>query len=189
MEKFTGLIIIGCWIIFLAYWVISALRQKAVAERQSPWSALAHRIPLGCSYVLLVAWYLPPPMNLSVTPHADWARAAGALVCVLGLFVTLWARWTLAGNWSSDVTYKQGHELIRTGPYRFVRHPIYTGLLIMCLGTAIEIGELRGWLALPLMAAAFWIKLKQEERLLLRHFPDEYPAYCKQVKALVPFLI
>ena len=53
----------------------------------------------------------------------------GALVCLLGLFVTLWARWTLAGNWSSDVTFKQGHELIRTGPYRFVRHPIYTGIL------------------------------------------------------------
>ena len=106
---------------------------------------------------------------------------------MLGLLVTLWARWTLAGNWSSDVTFKQGHELIRRGPYRFVRHPIYTGLLMMCLGTAIEIGHSR--LAGLLVAAAFWIKLKQEERLLLRHFPDEYPAYQKQVKAIVPFLI
>ena len=113
----------------------------------------------------------------------------GRLVCALGLFVTLWARWTLAGNWSSDVTFKQGHELIRTGPYRLVRHPIYTGLLVMALGTALNVGQLRGWLALPLMAAAFWIKLKQEERLMLRHFPNEYPAYQKQVKALVPFVI
>ena len=87
------------------------------------------------------------------------------------------------------MTFKRGHELIKTGPYQFVRHPIYTGLLVMCFGTAIEIGRARGWLALPLMAIAFWIKLKQEERLLLRHFPNEYPVYQKQVKALVPFVI
>jgi protein-S-isoprenylcysteine O-methyltransferase Ste14 len=189
MAKISGLTIIGCWVIFIAYWIISALRVKAIAEKQSLWSALTHRIPLALSYFLMLDGHLPPPLNLSVTSHANWALAMGDFICVLGLFVTLWARWTLAGNWSSVVTFKEGHELIRRGPYQFVRHPIYTGILAMCLGTAIGIGELRGWLALPLMAAAFWIKLKQEERLMLRHFPDEYPAYQKQVKALVPFII
>lgn len=189
METISGPIILGCWVIFIVYWLISARRVKVTAERQSLVSALTHRIPLGFSYLLMANWYLPPPLNLSVTPHADWAQAMGDLVCGLGLFVTLWARRTLADNWSSDVTFKQGHELIRIGPYRFARHPIYTGILIMCLGTAIEIGRLRGWLALPLMAIAFWIKLKQEERLMLRHFPDQYLAYQKQVKALVPFVI
>jgi hypothetical protein len=100
-----------------------------------------------------------------------------------------WARHTLAGNWSSNVTFKQEHELVRTGPYRYVRHPIYTGLLIMSLGTAIEIGQLHCWLSIPISAIGFWIKLSQEERLLLRHFPNEYPAYQKQVKALVPFVL
>jgi protein-S-isoprenylcysteine O-methyltransferase Ste14 len=185
----SGGIIIWCWIIFGAYWFVNSFAQKKTAERQSIGSALVHRIPLGVSYCLLAIQTLPAPMNLLVTPNGLWARAAGVLVCVLGLFVTLWARRTLAGNWSSDVTFKTGHELIRRGPYRFVRHPIYTGLLIMCLGTTIEIARLRSWLALPLMAAAFWIKLKQEERLMLRHFPDEYRAYQKQVKALVPFVI
>jgi protein-S-isoprenylcysteine O-methyltransferase Ste14 len=189
MAKISDQIILGCWIIFLLYWLISAMRAKATAERQSVWSALAHRIPLGFSYFLLADGRLPPPMNLSVTPHAAWARMLGDAVCALGLFVTLWARWTLAGNWSSDVTFKQGHELIRTGPYRFVRHPIYTGLLVMCLGTAIEIGRLRCWLAMLPMAVAFWIKLKQEERLMLQHFPEAYPAYQQKVKALVPFII
>jgi protein-S-isoprenylcysteine O-methyltransferase Ste14 len=189
MEKISNLIILACWIIFIVYWIISAQRAKAIAEKQSILSALAHRIPLGFSYFLLVFRRPPPPMNLRLIPDVDWALAIGVLVCGLGLFMTIWARWTLAGNWSSDVTFKEGHELIRTGPYGFVRHPIYTGLLVMCLGTAIEVGRLRCWLALPLMAAAFWIKLKQEERLMLRHFPDEYPAYQKQVKALVPFVI
>jgi protein-S-isoprenylcysteine O-methyltransferase Ste14 len=189
MEAASNSIIVACWIIFVVYWFVSALRVKAIAERQSLLSALAHRIPLGLSYWLLMFRRLPPPLNQQLTPHADWAMATGTAVCGLGLFVTIWARWTLAGNWSSDVTFKQGHELVRTGPYRFVRHPIYTGLLAMSLGTAIEVGRLRCWLALPLMAFAFWIKLKQEERLMLRHFPEDYPVYQKQVKALMPFVI
>jgi protein-S-isoprenylcysteine O-methyltransferase Ste14 len=189
MSTISGLIILGCWIIFLGYWLVTAFSQKATAERQSLPSALAHRIPLGFCYILLAVRRLPPPMNLRLIPDADWVLLTGALICLFGLFITLWARRTLAGNWSSDVTFKQGHELVRTGPYRFVRHPIYTGLLVMCLGTTIEIGKLRGGLALALMTVAFWIKLKQEERLMLRHFPDEYPVYQRQVKALVPFIL
>jgi protein-S-isoprenylcysteine O-methyltransferase Ste14 len=189
MATFTQWLIPSCWVAFLLYWLVMARRVKTTAEMQSLFSAMLQRIPLGLSYYLMLAWWLPPDLDRVVTPHTDWARAAGDLVCVLGLFVTLWARRTLAGNWSSDVTFKQDHELIRTGPYRFARHPIYTGLLLMCLGTAIAIARVRGWLALPLMALAFWIKLSQEERLLLRHFPDAYPAYKKQVKAIVPFIL
>ena len=189
MVEFSDQIILGCWITFLVCWFVSARRVKVTAEGQGILSALVHRIPLGMSYFLMANWHLPPELNRSVTSHAEWVQAAGDLVCVLGFFITIWARRTLAGNWSSDVTFKQGHELIRRGPYQFARHPIYTGILTMCLGTAIEMGRVRGWLALPLMALAFWIKLKQEERLLLRHFPGDYPAYQKQVKALVPFII
>ena len=128
-------------------------------------------------------------MNVKLLPAKAWILVVGAVISVLGLGVTIWARRTLAGNWSSDVTFKRGHELIRTGPYRFARHPIYTGLLSMCLGTAVVMGAMRYWLALPVMTVAFWIKLKQEERLLLRHFPEGYTAYQKQVKALVPLVI
>ena len=178
-----------CWAVFIVYWLISAPWAKVAREKQSVWAALSHRVPLGCSYVLLANFHLPPPMNLPVTPCVNWAQAMGAFICVSGLLLTLWARWTLGGNWSSSVTFKQGHELIQAGPYRFVRHPIYTGLLVMALGTAVDIGQLRCWLALPLMAVAFLIKLKQEEKLLLRHFPQEYPIYKRKVKALVPFVV
>jgi protein-S-isoprenylcysteine O-methyltransferase Ste14 len=189
METVSGPIIAFCWIIFVAYWLISALKGKVIAEKQSLPAALAHRIPVGLSAWLLAYHRWPAPMNQSLIPHSDGVLAIGVLLCLFGLFVTLWARWTLAGNWSSDVTFKQDHELVRSGPYRFVRHPIYTGLLAMCLGTAVESGALRCWLALVLVSVGFWIKLSQEERLLLRHFPDAYPKYCKQVKALVPFVL
>src|SRR5579872_5319815 len=143
MTVAFGSIIGLCWAIFVVYWLLSAPWTKVVAEKQSLWSGLAHRIPLVCSYVLLAYIHLPPPLNLAITPRADWAGALGAAVCFLGLLVALWARWTLGGNWSSAVTFKQGHELIRNGPYRFVRHPIYTGLLIMALGTVLDFGSLR----------------------------------------------
>jgi protein-S-isoprenylcysteine O-methyltransferase Ste14 len=165
------------------------LGQKATAERKSWLSSLPHRIAFGLGIMLLAFAQWPRPLNQALTPQADWVRAIGVVICVSGLLVTLWARRTLAGNWSSNVTFKQGHELIKTGPYRFVRHPIYTGLLVMFLGTAVDIGLLRCWLGLLVMGIGLWIKLKQEEALMLRHFPDTYPAYQKQVKALVPFVI
>jgi protein-S-isoprenylcysteine O-methyltransferase Ste14 len=189
MATVSNSIIIGCWIIFLVWWLVSARRVKTTAERQSWASSIAHRIPVGLSYVLLLNPGLPPPLNLALTPHTDSARVFGTVVCVFGLLVTIWSRHKLGGNWSSEVAFKQGHELIKTGPYRFVRHPIYAGLLLMCLGTAIVVGRIHSWLGLLLLCAGFWIKLKQEESLLLRHFPNEYPAYQKQVKALVPFVV
>jgi len=182
-------IIVACWATFIVYWIVSALRTKVIVERQDLLSALAHRIPVGLGWWMLAYPNWPPPMNFTVVSHAGWLRMVGAAICIYGLCFTLWARWTLSGNWSSDVTFKQGHELITTGPYRFVRHPIYTGLLIMSLGTAIEIGQGRCWLSIPVTAIGFWIKLSQEERLLLRHFPEAYPAYQKHVKALVPFIL
>jgi protein-S-isoprenylcysteine O-methyltransferase Ste14 len=182
-------IIVGCWIIFCAYWFITALKVKATAEQQSLSSAQKYRIPVLLGWFLMAFHGLPSPFNLQSTPRTDLTQIIGAAVCVAGLFVTIWARRSLAGNWSSDVTLKQGHELIKAGPYRFVRHPIYTGLLAMCLGAAIDAGHLRSWLGLALVFVGFWIKLKQEETLMLRHFPDDYPTYRKQVKALVPFII
>lgn len=91
-------IVLACWIIFFLYWAINAWRVKATAEKQSLWSALVHRLPLGCSYVPLANGQLPVPMSFSVMPHAGWAQALGVIVCVLGLLVTPWTGKTLAGN-------------------------------------------------------------------------------------------
>jgi protein-S-isoprenylcysteine O-methyltransferase Ste14 len=181
--------ILACWCVFAAYWLISAFRTKAVAEKQSAASMLAHRLPVGLGWWMLAFPRWPPPMNVAVVPHSEWIQLTGAAICGYGLFFTIWARRTLAGNWSSDVTFKRGHELVRTGPYRIVRHPIYTGLLLMSLGTAIVLGKLHCWVSIPITALGFWIKLSQEEKLLLRHFPEQYPEYRKQVKALLPGLL
>ncbi len=182
-------IIAVCWVIFIVVWLVNAARTKHTVEKQSVPSMLAHRIPVGLSWWLLLVPKWPSPWNWQIIPRTELVQMTGAMICVGGLVFTLWARKTLAGNWSSDVTFKQDHELIRTGPYHFVRHPIYTGLLVMWIGTAIAIGQLRGAVSVLLVAIGFWIKLSQEERLMIRHFPDTYPIYKREVKALVPFVI
>jgi protein-S-isoprenylcysteine O-methyltransferase len=189
MATVSNSLIIGCWIVFIGYWAVSAFGQKATAEQKSWLSSMPYRVPLTLGGLLLWFPRFSHPLNLALTPHTDLARAFGAVVCVFGLLVTIWSRRTLGGNWSSEVAFKQGHELVKTGPYRYARHPIYTGLLLMCLGTAVEVGQLHSWLGLLLLCVGFWIKLMQEEALMLRYFPNEYPAYQKQVKALVPFVI
>ena len=189
MTTVSNLAICACWLIYIVYWVGSARGTKPVAERQSWLSFIVHRGPILLGGILLLYPKPPYPLRLALTPQTDLAEAIGAVVCVLGLAMAIWSRRTLAGNWSATVTFKQGHELVQAGPYRFVRHPIYTGILLMILGSAIEVGRLHSWLGFLILAIGFWIKLKQEESLLLRHFPDEYPAYRSRVKALVPFLI
>lgn len=189
MAANAGFIIIGCWIFFIVYWTVTAFRQKRAAERSSFVSSLPYRVPLVLGGFLLWFQRFPHPLSFALTPHAEPEWILGAAICAFGLATAIWARRTLAGNWSSEVTFKQSHELIRTGPYHFVRHPIYTGLILMCLGTAIAPGQVHSWLGFLLLCVGFWIKLKQEERLMLQHFPDEYPAYQSQVKALVPFII
>jgi protein-S-isoprenylcysteine O-methyltransferase Ste14 len=118
MAEISDSTIIGCWAAFLLYWLISAQKVKAIAEKQSLASALRHRILVGLGWWLLAFQGLPPPLNSHLTPRTDLTQTIGAAICVAGLLVTIWARKTLAGNWSSDVTFKQDHELVKAGPYR-----------------------------------------------------------------------
>jgi protein-S-isoprenylcysteine O-methyltransferase Ste14 len=87
------------------------------------------------------------------------------------------------------VTLKEGHELVERGPYRFVRHPIYTGILTMFFATALAQGHLAGFAGTLLMFASFWIKLRGEENLMLKQFPERYRAYQQRAKRIIPFVL
>jgi protein-S-isoprenylcysteine O-methyltransferase Ste14 len=113
----------------------------------------------------------------------------GLLLTVSGLLVVLWARVILGSNWSGSVTLKEDHELVEKGPYAYVRHPIYSGSLLMFLGTAIIIGNLGGFIGFPVFFISCWIKMKQEEILMIEHFGEEYPEYMTRTKALIPYLL
>jgi protein-S-isoprenylcysteine O-methyltransferase Ste14 len=182
-----SVIVFACWAAFAVTWMIAALFVKRTVERSWGSGRLLFWIvapmfvwTIFKSQSLAARWVWTP------TPSSEWL---GAIVVLLGLSVCLWARLVLGGNWSGAVTLKQDHELIERGPYHYVRHPIYTGFLLMALGTAILHARSSEFVFVGLLLAGLWFKLHAEEALLTRHFPDAYPEYRRRVKALIPYVL
>jgi protein-S-isoprenylcysteine O-methyltransferase Ste14 len=143
---------------------------------------------VGAFLILRRGGLVSPSWNVILWRRTLWTGLLADAIVLAGLAVSLWARTTLGGNWSASVTFKENHELIERGLYRYVRHPIYSGLLLMVLGAAILFGRLFGFIALVIVFLGFWFKSRQEERLLTRHFPEAYPSYKSRVRALIPFV-
>lgn len=183
-------LILGLWAAWLIYWSVSALNVKTTRRRESLLSRAGHGVPL-----LIAAWLLVTPrlssgmLGARFMPAGPAGSLAGTGLVLLGLLFTVWARVHLGRNWSGIVTLKQDHELIRSGPYRWVRHPIYTGLLLAFIGSAIALGQWRGGLAVLLVFAALWRKLRLEERWMIETFGAAYTSYRNEVAALIPFVL
>ena len=178
------------WLIWIAIWVVMARRVKTTVHTESLGQRLLHLIPLYVAFYLLVARSVPwPALEIRFVPRAYWPANLGIALTIAGLALAVWARLWLAGNWSGYVTLKSGHELITTGPYRYARHPIYTGLLLALIGTGIAVGEVRALLAVLLAAGSFWWKLRREEALMRSEFGSTYVEYAARVKALVPGVV
>jgi protein-S-isoprenylcysteine O-methyltransferase Ste14 len=182
-------LIFASWAIFIGYWLVNVRRVKSTAVHEPLKSTLLNRLPTVAGGLLLLFPQLIPTLSEIRTPHGPIAIVFAVALCYVGLGIAIWARRTLADNWSSVVMLKEGHELIESGPYRFVRHPIYTGILVMILGSTVTVATAQGWLALLLFFLGFVMRLRQEEALLMTHFGAEYPEYRKRVKALVPFVV
>jgi protein-S-isoprenylcysteine O-methyltransferase Ste14 len=180
----------ACWLIFLAFWLLAAISTKRSVYRESRSQRLRYSILLIAGYFLLIGGHrLPYPLSAGVISRLQIIAWAGVILCVTGLSFCIWARATLGRNWSGTITLKEGHELIERGPYRLVRHPIYTGLIAMFLGTVIVLGHAAGIAGLVLAFLSFWIKLREEERIMLKQFPDQYAAYQQRVKRIIPFVL
>lgn len=181
-------IIAALWVAWAVYWLISALSNKTTVRRESLASRLAYVLPLLVGG-LLIGWrHLPWEwLNERLWPRSLAAYWIGVALLAAGLAFSVWARVHLGRNWSGSVTVKEGHELIRTGPYAYVRHPIYTGLIAALLGTAITSGTVRAALGLAIVVAGFLYKLRLEEAFMRETFPDQYPDYAATVPRLIPF--
>ena len=176
------------WFAWVVYWVWASRRTKPSERREPTASRLLHVLPLILAVGLLWSDRVPVAfLNERAYPWAPWEFWIGVLMTALGLLFTVWARVYLGRNWSAVVTIKRGHELIDTGPYSLVRHPIYTGLLVAFVGSAIARGEWRGVLAVLITWAALWRKLRFEEGWMIQRFGEQYIAYSRRVPALVPF--
>ena len=190
MEVLAKNIITFCWGAFAVVWVLAALFTKRTVYHESAIRRLCYIIPiaLGC-FLLFRGYRLGPPFSIQIIPQSEAIFVVAAILCLCGLGMCLWARAVLGRNWSGTVTLKQDHELIIRGPYQLVRHPIYTGLLVLMIGTVLERGTLAGIIGLVLSFVSFWIKSNYEEELMHKQFPDQYAAYRTRVKRLIPFVL
>jgi protein-S-isoprenylcysteine O-methyltransferase Ste14 len=177
------------WLLWAAYWWLASYAAKHTDRREPLGSRLLHVLPLLFSGWLLWSDRLDGSfLGVRMFPRTTWVFWAATLITAVGLLFAVWARVHLGRNWSGTVTIKQDHELIVSGPYALVRHPIYTGLLVALLGTATARGEWRGLLAVLIAGAALWRKLGVEERWMTERFGQQYEDYRRRVPALVPRL-
>ncbi len=183
----------ACWGSFLLYFMMSARSVKPTQERRGDGIFLRVVVTILVAFLFFESFGLPfsvYPLDLRLIPHSEATMGAGVIFTTAGLMVALAARKTLAGNWSAsdEAVIKIGHELITTGAYGHVRHPLYSGALLMFLGTALFAGTISAFILFLFVLLSLLISLRREEDLLMEHFPQEYPAYKKRVKALIPFI-
>jgi protein-S-isoprenylcysteine O-methyltransferase Ste14 len=178
------------WLIVIVYWFVAACFVKRAVRTQSAldrvgWAALPAGIAIVCSLALGELH----PERVHLVRYSYGFAIVWFVVLFLGAVFAVWARTTLGRNWSGMVTIREGHTLVRSGPYRWLRHPIYTGLLAMVFATAIFYGTV---LALSLAVYALLIvamKIRLEEVWMIEEFGDEYREYQRKVKALIPKVI
>lgn len=162
----------ACWLMFGLYWLASAFNRKVTKKRETYVQRFGYTLPLVAGFYFLFrpeAHYYPV-LGARFIPSGRSSEWIGVLLTAAGIAVAIWARRHLGSNWSGVVTLKEGHELIRTGPYRNIRHPIYTGILLGLLGTMITIGEVRGLVGLGIAWLSFYIKARREESFLVEEF-------------------
>jgi protein-S-isoprenylcysteine O-methyltransferase Ste14 len=175
------------WYAFLIYWIISASRLKQIKQEEDPGGRLFHIA------VVVVAFYLLFRTSFGISildtrfiPYDFRIQYAGVALTWLGIAFAIWARHSIGANWSGRVTLKVDHQLIQSGPYAYVRHPIYTGLLLANAGAALFIGQWRCVAALVIFLAEMSRKALKEERLMLSEFGDRYAEYRHRTGFLIP---
>ena len=177
------------FLVLAAVWLFGMLTTKPDVRFQSGGSRLLEVSLSLLAFCLVFTRYFQSGWRAqSFVPNTDLTGVAGLLLVTVGIAFSIWARLHLGGNWSASVTVKQGHTLIRRGPYTIVRHPIYTGLLISVFGVALIVGEIRGLLGVGVLFLSFWLKSRMEEQFMLEQFGADYRSYQERVKALIPYV-
>ena len=174
------------WLLFGLYWIVSAFKLKKTKKRESWSQRFRYVLPLVVAFYLLRRGAHYGWLGARFVPANDAAAWVGVALTAAGVGIAFWARWHLGTNWSGVVTLKEGHELIRSGPYRNIRHPIYTGILLAFLGSAVALGEVRGLLAVTIAWLSFYTKARREESFLTQEFGPSFAEHSKRTGMFLP---
>lgn len=185
--KATTLLCIAEWACFILYWEAAAKNSSVAKVSESRKSRQVHQLLLNAALLLelVPVWGL----RQQILPRTAFAAWTGLGIETASVVLGVWARRVLGSHWSGEITIKVDHLLIRTGPYRIVRHPIYAAWLGMFAGTAIVSGEMHALLGFAMAAFAYRRKIRLEEANLKNAFGVEYEAYRRDTWALVPWLL
>lgn len=175
------------WYAFLLVWGVAAFWVKSAKVAEPTAGRMVHTLVMAAGFFLLFSrradvWVL----KQRFVAEEPWVAIAGIALTFAGAALAIWARFIIGENWSAKVTRKIGHELVRSGPYRLVRHPIYSGLLLAVIGTALVVGEWRAVLAIPFVLASESLKARREEEFMLAEFGDAYRQYRSETGFLIP---
>jgi protein-S-isoprenylcysteine O-methyltransferase Ste14 len=188
LELIVGIAIPALWLVWLGYWWYGARDVKRTRQPEPAGSQIRHRAPLILGVLLFAApRLLPRVLTHRFLPPGPIFPVLGTVLLALGLGFSAWARHHLGRNWSAHVVVKEDHALVRTGPYRRLRHPIYTGMLLGFLGMAIAIGEWRALAGFLCFLVSFAVKSRLEEARMRETFPA-YDQYRRETSALIPFV-
>jgi len=176
-----------CWWLLMAVWLILVFSIKRAKQRETGVERLQHIIPVAIGFWLLFGskphW---AGLRFQLLPQAPNIWLTGLLVTALGVAIAIWARLSLGANWSGSVTLKSDHELIRRGLYRWIRHPIYSGILLGMIGTAVIRGNLRALLGILVVWASFYFKARREERFLKQEFGTDFDEHARHTGMFLP---
>jgi protein-S-isoprenylcysteine O-methyltransferase Ste14 len=177
------------WYALAIYWAISALRVKQTKVQEDLGGRLLHISLMGLAFLFLFSHRLDLGfLGQRFAPASDWLRTSGIVLTFVGAGIAIWARYSLGQYWSARVTLKVDHQLIRSGPYAWVRHPLYSGLLLAMAGSALVAGEWRAVVGFLLGLMEFSRKAAKEEALLATEFGDQYQEFRKRTGFLAPRL-
>jgi protein-S-isoprenylcysteine O-methyltransferase Ste14 len=175
------IIIPAVWLAFWIFWIAAAVRSKPTSSRN------ASSLPIRVGILVIIIASFRAGIFKGQAIHNGWLEGFGLAVFLSGLGLAVWARIYLGRNWGMPMSQRVDPELVTTGPYRYVRHPIYTGIIFGMIGTTMAISVY--WLvAVMLLGAYFIYSATVEERNLERLFPDTFPAYKRSTKMLIPFI-
>jgi len=173
------------WYVLALVWLVLWFGMKRAKRSETPWERTQHILPVMAAFWLLFEkqWPALDTRLFAELPGILWA---GVLVTALGVGIGVWARLSLGTNWSGMVTLKKDHELIRTGLYRWIRHPIYTGILVGFLGTELIKGHARGLLGFVILWASFYFKARREENFLRQEFGEGFEEHARHTGMFLP---
>lgn len=181
---------VDAWILAGLVWLAAAFFVKRT-ERNEPLASRLFQLAWALVAAVLLSFPRWPwgPLGIRVIPRSLLLGLLGLAMTWGGIAFAIWARFYIGRNWSGRVTIKQDHELIRSGPYAIVRHPIYAGFLAALAGTTIAIGQIRAILALAIITVGLHFKARTEEKFMRQQFGEEYARYEREVKSVIPWVV